>query len=335
MKITKYLWSVSLLLVGMLGFQSCDEETYDVMGVSDNIFYFRTFDPSDTFTYNILRTPAGGKGDELVLKIPVYSATMSKSDVWVEADVDNSLVADYNSKNATNHCAFPEGVVEWVKSSVHVLSGSMVSVDSLEVRVSPDYYEKFTESTYLLPIRLVSSTDGSISSLESICYLQVNSSFKALNDGAGIEQMQGNKISEKSLWEFSLDSDPDKDFTACYDGDRKTWIGFDKDYPVITLDLGKEYNVSGIELLTFEDIPESEQWYYKMDGIQIEVSQDGIQWTDLGSTNSFAMNDNFSIFPFFGGIKAQFIRLTIDYGWAAAWGAEYMRIHEIEVYSMD
>lgn len=34
------------LLLFFLGInlQSCDEETYDVMGVSDNIFYFRTLE---------------------------------------------------------------------------------------------------------------------------------------------------------------------------------------------------------------------------------------------------------------------------------------------------
>ena len=299
------------LLLFFLGInlQSCDEETYDVMGVSDNIFYFRTFNPSDTYTFNILRTPAGGKGDDLILKIPVYSATVSPSDVMVEASCDNSLVEDYNTQNSTNYCTFPDGVVEWVNSTVHVLSGASVSMDSLVLKVPTDYYEKFIEPTYLLPIRLVSSTSGSVSNIKGVCYVLVNSSFKAINEGAGIEQMQGNKVSEKSLWNFSLDNDSNKDFTACYDGDRNTWIGFNNDLPVITLDLGKEYNVSGVKLLSFNNIAENLQWLYSIESVQIESSLDGVQWQSLGVASNMAMYEDYYIIPFFGGIKAHYLWL--------------------------
>ena len=72
MKWNKYIFT---LLTGMLCFQSCDSETYDVEGNPNNLIYFI---PSVTgsaqgnvSTFNVDWTSRGAVGDEVVVKLPV------------------------------------------------------------------------------------------------------------------------------------------------------------------------------------------------------------------------------------------------------------------------
>lgn len=155
MKWNKYIFT---LLTGMLCFQSCDSETYDVEGNPNNLIYFI---PSVTgsaqgnvSTFNVDWTSRGAVGDEVVVKLPVKSTRQAEKTMMVYAEVDNSLVGSYNTSNGTSYEAFPSDVYSVVKSAATIEQGKTLSVDSIEIRVPAENFIALDKSAYLLPVRL-------------------------------------------------------------------------------------------------------------------------------------------------------------------------------------
>ncbi|MBD3591754.1 DUF1735 and LamG domain-containing protein [Bacteroides sp. GM023] len=155
MKWNKY---ILMLLTGMLCFQSCDNETYDVEGNPNNLIYFI---PSTTgsaqgniSTFNVDWTSRGAVGDEVVVKLPVKSTRQAENTMMVYVEVDNSLVNSYNMSNGTSYEAFPSDVYTVVKSAATIEQGKTLSVDSIEVRVPAENFVALDKSVYLLPVRL-------------------------------------------------------------------------------------------------------------------------------------------------------------------------------------
>lgn len=155
MKWNKY---ILMLLTGMLCFQSCDNETYDVEGNPNNLIYFI---PSTTgsaqgniSTFNVDWTSRGAVGDEVVVKLPVKSTRQAENMMMVYVEVDNSLVNSYNTSNGTSYEAFPSDVYTVVKSAATIEQGKTLSVDSIEVRVPAENFVALDKSVYLLPVRL-------------------------------------------------------------------------------------------------------------------------------------------------------------------------------------
>ena len=162
MRISKYLWSVSLLLAGMLGFQSCDEETYDVTGNSNNLVYFNQKGDdgkSNFYSFNVDWTSVGAVGDEVTLKVPVKTTRPADGGLVVYAGVNNALVDTYNQQNGTAYSALPANTVQFVKQSVTVPAGAMESTDSIEFTIPAENYIPLTERLYLLPV-VISSVEG-------------------------------------------------------------------------------------------------------------------------------------------------------------------------------
>ena len=143
MKVSKYLLSVSLLLAGMFGFHSCDDETYDVTGNPNNLVYFNqksSDGKSNFYSFNVDWTSVGAVGDEVTLKVPVKTTRPADGGLVVYAGVNNALVDTYNQQNGTAYSALPANTVQFVKQSVTVPAGAMESADSIEFTIPAELY---------------------------------------------------------------------------------------------------------------------------------------------------------------------------------------------------
>lgn len=171
-----------MLLTGMLCFQSCDNETYDVEGNPNNLIYFI---PSSTgsaqgniSTFNVDWTSRGAVGDEVVVKLPVKSTRQAENTMMVYVEVDNSLVNSYNTSNGTSYEAFPSDVYTVVKSAATIEQGKTLSVDSIEVRVPAENFVALDKSVYLLPVRLTKvEGNGKISAQHNTALAIVNITY--------------------------------------------------------------------------------------------------------------------------------------------------------------
>lgn len=107
MKINTYILGL-LAVAGLFSFQSCDDESYDVVGNPDNLIYFppkgqfnNTSAAVETFT--VVSTPVGYFGDEVYAKFGVSATRPMDGSATVTAVIDNGLVEAFNTENGTEY----------------------------------------------------------------------------------------------------------------------------------------------------------------------------------------------------------------------------------------
>lgn len=170
MKSFKYLLSAALLCGSMLGFQSCDDESYDVVGNPNNLVYFNqrgTDGQANFYSFTADWTSVGAVGDLVTLKVPVKTTRPADASMLVSAGVDNGLVETYNQEHGTAYAALSDNTVEFIKQSVTVPAGAMISADSIEFTIPAENYIPLTERLYLLPVTIASVSGNGVPSTQA------------------------------------------------------------------------------------------------------------------------------------------------------------------------
>lgn len=337
MKDYKKYWLYGLLIMVIAcGLYSCDDEKYDVEGNPSDLLYFRNnwspaSLPSNSYLFKILRTPIGGTGDDVFVKIPVRTTRSFDLDVTVSAEIDNSLVEKYNTKYGTDHKIFPEGSVSWVKTSVKLAAGAYESSDSLEFTVSKNQYEKFIATSYLLPVRLTNASTGTISSTESVIWTFVKSEYKLIKDNVGVNEMPGKLVEDYSGWTIFSTDEPTLNYTTCLDGNQNTGVRFSNvKNPTIVVDMKGIHKMCGMRVLAY---PYSWGNYYDLSSVIMEVSSDNSTWTRIGIANAMAKSGYYQLIAFYEGIDARYIRLSLT--WLNGSSSSYRNLREVGVYVIE
>lgn len=321
MKISKYLWSVSLLLVGMFGFQSCNEETYDVVGNPDNLFFLKT-----DYNFEVIRYPMGGaeavRGDEVLVKIPVYVTRPMGGEVSVSASIDASLVAQYNTANSVEFDTIDESLIVWGKKTVKFLPGAYVASDSIEFSIPKENCVQLLNKSYVIPIRLTESSDGKISVTNSYSYTVVNCKYSYIDPESN--EVSGVKLTDKSYWQISSD-DSSADLSVCIDGETSTITKFEQlENPTITIDLQSVNKISGATVFA------SNNYWEDLNYVALSLSSDGENWTDIceltGSANS---SEGWNV-VMLGSMDARYLKFSL--GWYYGNYAYYRGLGEIDIY---
>ena len=215
----------------MWGFQSCDDESYDVVGNPDNLIFVKT-----NYSFDVSRSPMGGvesvKGDEVLVQIPVYATRPVDSEVTVSADFDASLVEKYNATNSVEYTAIDESLITWTRKTVKFAQGSYSASDVIEFSVSKENCAKLLEGSYVIPIRLTDSSSATISLNNRYSYTVINCDYIYIDSEA--TEMVGTVLTDKSYWEISSD-DASADLSNCIDGENSTSTSFSKS-PTITIE---------------------------------------------------------------------------------------------------
>lgn len=326
-----------IVSLGAIFLQSCgSDESYDIIGDPTNFLYFRASSqkfedkPINSYVFNIIRTPVGEEGDKIHVKIPVRVNLPLNSDATVSARINNDLIVQYNTDKGTNYKAFPEGSVDWIKTSVSIKAGSNKSVDSLEFLVPEDQYKHFIESAYLLPIQLVDASAGVISTNESVLWIFVNSEYRQIRANAGVDDILG-AIANRTGWNISSTDEPTLNYTACLDGSLTTGVRFSNvEVPTITVDMGKVNKVSGLRLAPYR----TTSAYFRLSSVKVELSLDNQSWNILGTADSMATSGSYQLVGFYCGIDARYIRLTLTWSNGSRSGT-YRNLHEIDTYIIE
>lgn len=333
MKLTMkgYLYTLFTVII-VCSLYSCSEESYDVTGNSDNLFYFRrglviANKPINSYEFNVIRTPIGEFGDDILVKIPVRATRPVTSAATASAEIDNSLVEEYNAKHGTDYKLFPEGSFKYIKSSVSFDAGTYESYDSLQLSVSKDQFSRFTEPTYLLPIRLNTVTGGTKSSSQGILWTFVNSTFKLINDNVGVAQMQGSLASNCSSWTITS---PDEalDFTKCIDGSQSTGVRFANTVnPTIVIDMKSVNKVFGLRILPYTRTGTT----YDLSTVKIEFSLDNVNWTSIGTATAMAKDGTSQLIALYKEQEVRYIRLGLTWRNGST-SSTYRNLYEINTY---
>lgn len=158
------------VILSSLAITSCsDDEHYDITGNPENFIYLDVHGPV-VYQNQLITTPSGIFG-MAGANIPVNIQRPAKASV--EAMVVDSLVGRYNRENNTNYKAFPASAL----SSLQITSAQFygTQTDTISVNMPEDKFSLFTDSAYVLPLKLTNAHGGKITETENytIAYVVV------------------------------------------------------------------------------------------------------------------------------------------------------------------
>nr|WP_320057908.1 DUF1735 domain-containing protein [uncultured Bacteroides sp.] len=332
--IYKY-FCVSFMMIAALSLQSCgNDDSYDVVGNSNNLFYIKANSSSsvkspNTLLFGVVHTPAGDFGN-VKAEFPVRCLRSVDETTKVTAQLDNSLIDAYNAKYGTSYVQFPEGALNFDLATVTVEKGHYIAGDSLAASVPISALTKFTESGYIAPIRIasVAGSKGEGSEVYGIGYIIVKTSTKLIKSGAASSDMLGTLVADYSGWSASCAQSSNSDFSSLVDGD--TWSGWDFNSSIgtVVVDMKSEKEFTGIRSFCSYGMYSSYGYYFS--NIVLAYSTDGTNYIDAGSaSNSEMVNESgYQYICLYAAVKARYLKVT--YTCNSQWGRG---LYELGVYT--
>ena len=331
-KYKKYMLHGLLTVACAMGILSCNEnETFDVTGNPNALFFFKENQSTNSFKFKIINTPESSSGDKIKVKVPVRSTRSAQTDITVTAAVNSSLVESYNSSHGTEYIAFPEELVDMTKASVTIPTGSFISVDSLLLEVPENKAIELSAADYLLPLKLTQATNGRPSAVKtSTIWIEVNCEYREIKDNMEESEIEGARVEEaRSGWTASS-SVLSADFSSIFDSNTATGVQFQGNGASIVIDIQKSHVLTGLCFSTGGGS-------IIINSMNVELSEDMESWANLGSAISMANDNNsYKIIGFYPGKehRARYIRLS-DIQWNSY--AQYYgySLNEFSIYSPD
>ncbi len=309
---------------------SCDDDkSYDVVGDPSNIVYINMQEwssintPKNSLAFNVLHTPIGEVG-KVSAKISVRSTKPMGKTVTVQAKLDNSLVETYNTTYKTSYATIPDGIVKVSNEMVSIAEGKFLSGDSVLISVDSAKLATLTEPVYLIPVRLVSTSDAKIkiSSDYNTAYVLINRSVTNLYNSPVAADMTGTLLTGKTLWSASLNVAFSNAITRLLDGSTSTYCLISPAQPcALTVDMKNEYSgITGIRLHSYSTS-------YSITSANILTSNDGNEWTSQG-TAALSISTAYQYVKFFAPVTVRYIKVDIK-GYRSS---TYLVLAEVDVY---
>jgi len=246
------------------------------------------------------------------------------SDAKITVALDNSLIDAFNTKNGTSYVQVAAGSVTIEHSTVTIPADSLISKDSVTVSVPKEALPNLTESGgYLIPV-VIRSAEGANSAVSinmSLTYMAVTISTDKDNiwDTATSSDIIGSLVSSRTSWsatlnlnggtQYSMSGSADKMFDGI-DSYSSRWYCYASKNPTITIDLGKEYNITGLYISPTSPARNS----------IFSLSKDGQTWSEQGKVTSSVNN-----IIFYSAVTARYIKWDL--------GTYYWSIYEFNIYA--
>lgn len=341
MKINKLFNIVALSMVAIAGttLTSCsDDDTADVQGNPNNLVYFKA-NASNTFEGTVVHTPVGDfSGVSAVFPVKILRA--ASTNTTVTATVDTSLVSEYNKAHNTSYVALPSSAVEASGMTVTIPKDSVNALDSVKVSLKQDQLASLTAPAYLLAVRISQVNGDGVGSIErGIGYVVVDTKTTLMKSITSPDEMTGTLIDDYSGWTASYDTGTEIDASAIFngsveDGPQLRADGNNGTSKVVVVDMQTSHKVSGVRVARYYKSYYGGWWIdeYYFSSVKVEVSDDKINWTDLGTATDAEMpkGDGYQYITYYAGVPARYIRLSIESGESSV-----SSLAELGVYTTD
>ena len=237
----------------------------------------------------------------------------------VNASVDASLVDAYNSSHNTKYAALDASYVQITGIPCEIASGSNKSQGQISVTLKGDLSRLTNTDGYLVPVKL--SADGAVtSSGRGVVYVAftVETSTALFKDNFSISDIVGSQVSDRSGWSI-LEYD-DSIYSGTYndllDGSTTTYVRTWGGPVSFTVDLGKEYEMTGIVITARTDRSSYSRHQPKI--MLISSSLDGKTYTELGTATSsdatLVASNPSSYVSFYASQKVRYLKIEASYG---------------------
>lgn len=255
----------------------------------------------DVVTYSVFSTPAGSFGNVSFEQPYEFSGDLNNK-ATITLVQDNSLVNAYNEAHRTNALAIPDGILEMTKATVTVENGQSTSTDNFSISIAEANLSKLTGSQYVIPFKISTTPEGASSVSDAgEFYMVINVEWRLANEDATLADLKGTQIPTETMKTWTENSG--MDINSLIDEVRTSnWKR-----GTYTIDMKTAYKVTGLKLLTR---------YAKgsfSNGVRLEISEDGNQWTDAGLLTNMPRDDaefDYVNYILYGGVSARYLRIT-------------------------
>lgn len=302
-----------------------------------NIYEIESEDPTiyticgtdNTFTGQIVHHVTAGSKGSLSAEFNVMTTIPSKSGWSVKAEGDASLVNAYNTKNGTKYAALDPSYVSITGSPCEIAAGATKSEGKISLSLTGDISKLTNVDGYLLPVRL--SAEGAVTSTgRGVVYVVITTkkSAEALKEIKAASDIEGAEVADRTGWKivacdeegiYTADSKP---YSSLFDGSRDTYVRTWGGPITFTVDLGKEYDMTGFVITARSGNYERLQ----PKSVNIEGSTDGVEYVELGTASTSAgtlLNASPSSYAAFYGTKVRYLKINADYGGSNMGTAEF------------
>lgn len=288
-----------------------------------NIYQIESLDPTvytecgtdNVLTGKVIHTP-GGSFNEVSASFNVYNTVPSTSGYSVAVTADNSLVSAYNSAHGTSYLALPDGHLLFENNPCSIGANSKKSADQVKVSLTGNLTGLTNTNGYLVPLKL--SASGSTTSTErGVVYIVITPAEEIFRKNFALSDIAGTPVADHSGWKIKGGDYHSGSWPEVIDGNTDTFMRPWGSPVNWTINLGKEYEMTGLVITARTDEGGSYQ-KYQPTAVLIEYSDDGIDFTKLGTPTSSDGNlvkaVPSSFVALYDSQKMRYIRITATYG---------------------
>jgi len=320
---------------------SCKKnEYYDIKGNPTTKFFTNNESagnaPQNSITYNVVNIPAGTGISNLsttfptIVKFPVFATKAVGGDVTINAELDNSLIAAYNTARNTNYVAFPANFLNTSGLAAHILNGSTRSADSITITPDLTLLNTLTDSTYMAPIKLTTVSNPEMGQITEntatqITYIIARVEQRKIKFLAVAADALGTLITPRTAWTTIFNPAPTT-VGNIFDGSTTTFNRWVASPVQVDLNMQTTQNVTGIRLHT------STSATYVPTQVDVYLSNDGVNYTLMGSPLKANLTyATYNYILFYKAYPAKYVRLMLYY--VTNTNSQNYRITELDVYA--
>lgn len=333
-------------MVAATVFFSCKkDEAYDITGDAQTKFFTNNETlgnaPANSISYSVVNYPdVAGSGLlnlsstlPATVRFPVFATTPVSQDVTIGAELDNSLIAAYNSAKNTSYVPFPDGMLNTTALAAHLVQGTTRSADSISIVTNQAALNTLTGVSYMAPIKLTTVSNpaaGSITSSEvsKVVYIIANVEQRKIKYLAPATDALGALITPRTAWTVAFTPTPTlTGGGSVTDGSTASYVRWTASPAQVDVNMQATKNVTGIRLYT------SNSATYTPTQVDVLLSNDGINYDLIGSplkaNLTYASSYNYILF--YKAIPAKYIRLKLYY--STSTNTQNFRLTEFDVYA--
>jgi hypothetical protein len=326
---------------------SCGKnDSYDIKGEKTVKFFTNNESfgnaPQNSVSYNVVNIPdVAGSGlinlsttVPSAIKFPVFASAEVSQDVTIGAELDNSLIAAYNTSHNTNYEAFPNGMLTSTSLVAHILKGSSRSADSITLTPALAGLNTLTGKAYMAPIKLTTVSEPAVGEITGntttqVTYVVVNVELRRIKYLALAAEALGSLITPRTSWTLLFNPAPTTiaGTGSVVDGSTASYSRWTASPVQVDINLQTARNVTGVRLYTTTsatNIPTQ---------VEVLLSNDGINYDMIGAplraNLTYASGYNYILF--YKAIPAKYLRLKLSYSTSTS--TNNFRIAELDVYA--
>lgn len=281
----------------------------------------------NVLTGSIVHHTIAGSNGSLNGGFNVYTTVSSASGYSVTATLDQTLVAAYNQAHGTSYEALPAANLQLDGSPCVIAGGANKSAGQIKASLKGDLSGLTNTKGYLAAVKL--STPGAVTSASrGVVYfkIEVSTSSELFRKNFAVSDITGTLVADRSAWTiiafdkeglYPYDYDGKTPYNPSYDklldGDESTYVRTWGGPISFTVDLGKEYDMTGMMFASSAGYSTK----YAPNSVMIEYSLDGVSYTELGTptqtAGSILVALPKSYIALYGSQKVRYLKILASY----------------------